>query len=69
MRSSSDLIMALPAHILGQQFPRAPSAAQNSPLKAGNRRGLPDDHQRRLDRVQRNGCSGRYVGATLADPA
>ena len=46
---------------------RIPAASKNYSLNEGNRLGFPDGYQRYLDWAQRNGYSGRYVGAMVAD--
>jgi len=46
---------------------RIPAAAKHYSLNEGNRLTFPDGYQRYLDWAQRNGYSGRYVGAMVAD--
>ncbi len=46
---------------------RIPAASKNYSLNEGNRLSFPEGYQRYLDWAQRNGYSGRYVGAMVAD--
>ncbi len=46
---------------------RIPAASRNYSLNEGNGLSFPDGYQRYLDWAQRNGYSGRYVGAMVAD--
>ncbi len=58
---------AIGAFLRVEQGIRIPAASKNYSLNEGNRLGFPDGYQRYLDWAQRNGYSGRYVGAMVAD--
>ncbi len=58
---------AIGAFLRVEQGLRIPAASKNYSLNEGNRLGFPDGYQRYLDWAQRNGYSGRYVGAMVAD--
>ena len=58
---------AIGAFLRVEQGIRIPAASKNYSLNEGNRLGFPEGYQRYLDWAQRNGYSGRYVGAMVAD--
>jgi fructose-1,6-bisphosphatase I len=58
---------AIGAFLRVERSLRIPAASKNYSLNEGNRLSFPDGYQRYLDWAQRNGYSGRYVGAMVAD--
>ena len=58
---------AIGAFLRVEQGLRIPAASKSYSLNEGNRLSFPEGYQRYLDWAQRNGYSGRYVGAMVAD--